>query len=196
MTETTRSSSVPTAFATIPNALTTTRLLLVPLIALSLMGDAIPRYVPVALFILAAVTDYFDGVIARSTKQISLYGKVFDPIADKLLICGTLLVLAGIGELPDFGLVPALVILWRELLVAGLRDFVAGAQARLPVSSAAKWKTALQMGAVGVLLAAPMLEPYALVVWSGGMTLLWLAAALSLYTGLAYGLAVGRMLRD
>jgi cardiolipin synthase len=196
MTETTQGRAPQLRLTSIPNMLTVARLVLVPVIALALIAqDTAPRWIPLALFLVAAVTDYFDGAIARSTRQTSIFGKVFDPIADKLLICGTLLALAWLGELPGPAIVPALLILWREMLVAGLRDFVAGAQARLPVSPLAKWKTAVQMAAVGALLAAPA-TTFAVALSTAGVVLLWLAAALSLYTGLAYGLAVARLMRE
>lgn len=182
--------------ATVPNVLTIARLIMVPLIAGSLlMGDWVSRWVPIALFLAAAVTDYLDGWIARTTQQNSVFGQVFDPIADKLLICGTLFVLAAVGELTDLLLWPALIILWRELLISGLRDYMAGTGDRVAVSPLAKWKTAVQMAAVGVLLAAPLASGNSVEVWAVGGALLWLAATLTLYTAFGYGLAAVRLLR-
>ncbi len=194
MTTMTRLKSEP--FATVPNVLTLSRFVMVPLIAVFLLlDDVISRWVPFALFLAAAATDYLDGWIARFTQQSSTFGQVFDPIADKLLVCSTLFVLAAKDELGALLILPALLILWRELLVSGLRDYIAGAGDRIAVVPLAKWKTAVQMAALGFLLVAPASGEAAYEVWTVGGVLLWLAAILSLYTALGYGLAARRVLR-
>lgn len=105
------------------------------------------------LFILAGITDYFDGKLARSRHQMSDFGRMFDSIADKLLVGACLMVLAGFARLPYQGLWPAIIILCREILVSGMREYLAERRARLPVTRLAKWKTGFQMTAIGFLLA-------------------------------------------
>ena len=119
------------------------------------------------MFSAAAVTDYFDGKLARTRRQISDFGRMLDPIADKLLVGATLMLLAGQGRLSGSGAYPAIVILLREILVSGLREYLAGLRIGLPVTRLAKWKTGFQMGALGTLLAgdssaraaAPLVPP-------------------------------------
>ena len=166
-----------------PNLLTIARIAVIPVIVLCFYfpGEA-PRYVACVLFTAAAVTDYLDGYLARSWRQQSPFGRWLDPIADKLLVGATILMLVGLDRAP---LLPSLVILLREITVSGLREYMAEVSVGLPVSRLAKWKTAVQMVAIGVLIvgdAGPGLLPVRVV----GELGLWLAAALTLVTGYDY----------
>ena len=138
----------------LPNLLTLSRIAAIPLLvalaALHTPGGTLRRASCLAL---AGLTDYFDGKIARGRRQTSDIGRMLDPIADKLLVGATLIALAGHGRLSAWGLYPAIVILLREILVSGLREYLAGLRIGLPVTGLAKWKTGFQMGALGTLLA-------------------------------------------
>ena len=142
------------------------------------------------VFGLAAITDYFDGKIARSRSQQSDLGRMLDPIADKLLVGAALMMLAGQSRLSDLGLYPAVVIMLREILVSGMREYLATLRIGLPVTRLAKWKTAFQMGALGTLLAgdtaAALLHIGFVPVSFIGETMLWVAAILTIITGWDY----------
>lgn len=175
----------------LPNVLTLCRIAAIPvIIALvawrSPVGDALACIV----FSAAAITDYFDGHFARTRSQSSEIGRMLDPIADKLLVGATLMLLAGQDRLSAWGLYPAIVILLREILVSGLREHLAGLRVGLPVTGLAKWKTGVQMGALGTLLAgdetASLLGLQWLPVSVIGEAMLWAAAALTLWTGWDY----------
>jgi cardiolipin synthase len=175
----------------LPNLLTLSRIaaipLLVVLVALHVPGADLGAC---GLFAAAAVTDYFDGRIARSRRQQSDLGRMLDPIADKLLVAAALMMLVGQGRLSALGLYPAIVIMLREILVSGLREYLAGIRIGLPVTRLAKWKTGFQMGALGTLLAgdttAQFLHIGFLPVTAIGEGMLWVAAALTLVTGWDY----------
>ncbi|EHL98137.1 CDP-diacylglycerol--glycerol-3-phosphate 3-phosphatidyltransferase [Acetobacteraceae bacterium AT-5844] len=175
----------------LPNLLTLSRIAAIPLLVLlatlrTPWGDV----AACAIFCIAAITDYFDGKIARERKLISAFGRMLDPIADKLLVGSALMLLAGLERLSPLGLLPAIVILLREILVSGLREFLAGLSVGLPVTRLAKWKTGVQMVALGTLLAgdtaAGALGLGFLPVSALGEALLWAAAALTLLTGWDY----------
>jgi cardiolipin synthase (CMP-forming) len=175
----------------LPNLLTLSRIVAIPvlvlLVALRLpWGDA----AACAVFSAAAITDYFDGKIARQRKQISGFGRMLDPIADKLLVGAALMLLVGMDRLSAAALYPAIVIMLREILVSGLREFLAELRIGLPVTRLAKWKTGVQMGALGTLLAgdsaARVLGLGFLPVSAIGEMMLWTAAALTLVTGWDY----------
>ena len=175
----------------LPNLLTISRILAIPLlVALVAIQTPAGDLAACALFSLAAITDYFDGKIARDRKITSDFGRMLDPIADKLLVGATLMLLAGYGRLDGLALLPAIVILLREILVSGLREYLAGLRVGLPVTALAKWKTGFQMGALGVLLAgdtgAALIGLGALPVGRLGEVMLWIAAALTLLTGWDY----------
>jgi len=141
-----------------------------------------PRYLACAVFVVAATTDYVDGYLARSWQQQSPLGRWLDPVADKLLVASATLMLVGFERAP---LLPSLIILLREIMVSGLREYMAEVSVGLPVSRLAKWKTAVQMAALGFLLvgdAGPGSLPVAQVGWWG----LWMAAMLTLVTGWDY----------
>ncbi len=175
----------------LPNLLTLSRIAAIPvLVALVALHRPWGDLLACALFAAAGITDWLDGRIARSRRQFSELGRMLDPIADKLLVGASLIVLAGSDRLPLFGLYPAIVILLREILVSGLREHLAGRRVSLPVTRLAKWKTGFQMGALGVLLAgddaASLLRIGWLPVGAIGAVMLWLAALLTLVTGWDY----------
>jgi len=175
----------------LPNVLTLSRIAAIPLIVL-LVAIRAPwaDLAACILFGCAAVTDYFDGKLARSRRQQSDFGRMLDPIADKLLVGATLMMLVGRDRLSDGGLYPAVVIMLREILVSGLREYLALIRETLPVTALAKWKTAFQMGALGVLLAGDsggaLLHLSFLPIRNIGEAMLWVAAALTLVTGWDY----------
>src|SRR6185437_10894797 len=184
-------SSWPGMMTDLPNLLTLSRIAAIPLIvALVAVRHPAADLAACVVFSVAAITDYFDGRIARGRRQTSDLGRMLDPIADKLLVGATLMMLAGMGRLPGFSLYPAVVILLREILVSGLREYLAGIRIGLPVTRLAKWKTGFQMGAVGTLLAgdssAHLLHLSFLPVSLIGEIMLWVAAALTLVTGWDY----------
>ncbi len=178
----------------LPNLLTLSRIAAIPvLVALVAWREAGADVAACAVFALAGITDWLDGRIARQRQLHSDLGRMLDPIADKLLVGATLMVLAGQGRLPHHGLYPAIVILCREILVSGLREHLAGLSVGLPVTRLAKWKTGLQMAALGTLLAgdsgAAVLRLGWLPVGAIGTAMLWAAALLTLVTGWDYLLA-------
>ncbi len=170
----------------LPNLLTLSRILAIPLVVATFYvpGDY-ARWFGCALFSAAGLTDWLDGHMARRWEQQSELGRFLDPIADKLLVAATLLMLTATDRLSSGAVLPALVILCREILVSGLREYLAGLRVGLPVSRLAKWKTAIQMVAIGVLIvgdAGPAFLPVAAI----GESLLWVAALLTLVTGYDY----------
>jgi cardiolipin synthase (CMP-forming) len=174
------------SLTSLPNLLTLSRILAVPIVVATfyVQGDA-ARWFACAMFSAAGVTDWLDGHVARRWAQQSEIGRFLDPIADKLLVAATLLMLTATGRLPFGALLPALVILCREILVSGLREYLAGLRVGLPVSRLAKWKTAIQMVAIGFLIVGDA-GPAVLPVKNIGGTLLWIAASLTLLTGYDY----------
>jgi cardiolipin synthase len=170
----------------LPNLLTLSRIVVIPLLVgtFYLEGD-LWRWVACVLFVAAAITDYFDGYVARRRNIVSSFGRFLDPIADKLLVASVLLLLTAFDRLDKWSVLPALVILLREILVSGLREYLAELKVGLPVSRLAKWKTGIQMTALPTLLvgdAAPSWIPAVPV----GVSLLWVAAALTMITGWDY----------
>jgi cardiolipin synthase len=170
----------------LPNLLTLSRILAIPLVIGAFWLDKPwSQWLAMAIFVAASVTDWFDGYFARRYQMISRLGRFLDPIADKLLVAGALVMLVHKGPIVGLHVIPALIILFREILVSGLREFLAELRVSMPVSGLAKWKTAIQMTAVGVLLineAGPAWLP----VTEIGLVLLWLAAALTVITGYDY----------
>ncbi len=175
----------------LPNLLTLSRIAAIPLlVAVVAVRTPATDLLACVVFSAAAITDYFDGKIARGRRQMSDIGRMMDPIADKLLVGAALMLLAGQDRLSVWGLYPAIVILLREILVSGLREYLAGLKVGLPVTALAKWKTGFQMGALGTLLAgdstARLLHLQFLPVSIIGEAMLWVAAALTLWTGWDY----------
>ncbi len=174
----------------IPNMLTIFRIWTIPVVvATFFFGESrAAAWIGVFLFILASITDYLDGYLARHLNQLSRFGRVLDPIADKLLICSILLMLAFTNRLGDYGVIPAIIILCREILVSGLREFLAEIKVGCPVTRLAKWKTACQMCALPMIMVS---EPFASgelndVFFYVGHTALWGAATLTVITGYDY----------
>jgi cardiolipin synthase (CMP-forming) len=175
----------------LPNVLTLSRIAAIPvLVALVAVRRPAADLAACVVFSAAAITDYLDGHFARSRRQQSAFGRMLDPIADKLLVGAALMMLAGEGRFGGWTLYPAVVILLREILVSGLREYLAGIRVGLPVTRLAKWKTGFQMGALGTLLAG---DPSAILLHLGflpvtliGTAMLWVAAGLTLITGWDY----------
>ena len=184
----------------LPNLLTYGRCVAVPLVAACLFwadileGGLSLRWLALGIYIVAAVTDFFDGYLARMWSQQSAIGRMLDPIADKLLVSTSLLMMASDGTIRGWSLWAAVVILCREILVSGLREFLADLRVSVPVTQLAKWKTATQLVAVGVLLAGPAADAIIPGTTLTGIVLLWIAAILTLYTGWDYFRAGARHL--
>ncbi|MCO6417798.1 CDP-diacylglycerol--glycerol-3-phosphate 3-phosphatidyltransferase [Siccirubricoccus sp. KC 17139] len=176
----------------LPNLLTLSRIAAIPLlVAMVALRQPWADLAACVVFSAAAITDYFDGKIARRRQAVSGFGRMLDPIADKLLVGAALMLLAGFDRLGGgLALYPAILILLREILVSGLREYLAQLRVGLPVTPLAKWKTGFQMGALGTLLAgdsgAAVLGLGVLPVSVIGEAMLWTAAALTLLTGWDY----------
>jgi CDP-diacylglycerol--glycerol-3-phosphate 3-phosphatidyltransferase len=172
----------------LPNLLTYGRLAAVPAVVALLFwpNELGARWTALAVFVIAGITDYLDGYFARAYAQQSALGRMLDPIADKLLVSACLLMLAADQIIEGWSLAAAVVILCREILVSGLREFLAELKVSVPVSRVAKWKTAVQLVAIGFLIAGPAGELVLPGTTEVGLGLLWVAAALTLYTGWDY----------
>lgn len=182
----------PAIVLSLPNLLSLSRIVAVPALVAFLWW---PRWeagfgIAFALYCLMAITDYFDGYLARAQGTVSRLGVFLDPIADKIMVAAVILMLVGtrhddIAVINGLHIIPALVILLREIAVSGLREFLAGLQVSLPVSKLAKWKTTLQLVAFGALILAGALPAWE---WIRiiGLVCLWGAAALTVVTGWDY----------
>jgi cardiolipin synthase len=174
----------------VPNLLTYLRIALIPgLVGSFYLNRPLANWLALAFFAVAGITDFLDGYLARAMAQQSPLGRMLDPIADKLLVSAALLMLVGKGTIAGPTLLAAVVILCREITVSGLREFLAEADVGVPVTTLAKWKTMLQMVAIGFLLAGPAGEAILPGTVRIGEAGLWLAAVLTLYTGYDYLLA-------
>ncbi len=186
-------SSAKQAF-NLPNILTYARILAVPLVVLCffmegrLQSSDLARWTALGIFIAASVTDFLDGYLARIWKQTSNIGRMLDPIADKLLVATCLLLLAADTDktIAGWSLWAAIIILCREILVSGLREYLASLKVSVPVTQLAKWKTAIQMVAIGFLLAGPAGDKVLPYTTEIGILLLWISAVVTLYTGYDY----------
>jgi cardiolipin synthase len=185
----------------LPNALTIMRILLVPVFAIAfVLPGEVSRIVAFLIFVVASISDWLDGFAARKLKAGSEFGRMLDPIADKVLVAVALMMLVAEGTFTQvkpngmlslLKLVPAIIILSREILVSGLREYLAGTRVSVPVTNIAKFKTAVQMVAIGAMILTPLAHEL-----TPGMTgatyeviayvLLWIAAALTVYTGVVY----------
>jgi len=175
----------------IPNILTFGRIVIVPIFVFSFFlpgfyGDLIPFI----LFIIASFTDFLDGLLARLFKEESKLGELLDPIADKILVCSALILLVADGTIKNFEVIAAVIILTREILISGLREFLAKGQIKMPVSSLAKVKTFIQMFSISILLTGEtgnqLINFQDYNAQTIGIILLWLSAFLTIYTGYDY----------
>lgn len=172
----------------LPNVLTYGRIVAVPALVACLFflkGD-VARWSAFTLFVLAGVTDWLDGYLARAWEQQSTLGRMLDPIADKLLVGAVLMMLVHDNTITGWSIWAAIIILVREILVSGLREFLAELNVKVHVTQLAKWKTTMQMIALGVLLAGPAAEKIVPGITTGGLVILWIAALLTLWTGYDY----------
>ena len=166
-----------------PNILTLSRIVAIPLIVAAFYLPPIAAcWTTFALFCYASVTDYFDGILARRWGQTTDFGRFLDPVADKLLVGAVLTMMIANGTISGAAVIASLLILLRELLISGLREFLAGKQIQVPVSRLAKWKTGLQLVAIALLLLTGVAPQVA----ATGVVLLWAAAFLAMYTGYEY----------
>ncbi|MDK4703109.1 CDP-diacylglycerol--glycerol-3-phosphate 3-phosphatidyltransferase [Rhizobium sp. CNPSo 4062] len=176
----------------IPNLLTYGRIICVPLIVLcffvegKLEGSDFARWVALWIFVVASITDFLDGYLARIWNQTSNIGRMLDPIADKLLVSAILLLVAADGTIAGWSLWAAIIILCREILVSGLREYLAALKVSVPVTRIAKWKTTAQLVAIAFLLAGPAGDKVLPYTTEMGIVLLWVAALLTIYTGYDY----------
>jgi len=170
----------------LPNILTMGRIAAIPLMLLTFYWDTpTMRWIAWALFSLAAITDFFDGYLARRLNVVSAIGRFLDPIADKLLVAALLMFLVAFDRMSTFSYLGAIIILCREILVSGLREYLAQLQVGMPVTPLAKWKTAVQMVALPVLIVGDLgLPGYGITII--GEVLLWVAAVLTMMTGYTY----------
>jgi cardiolipin synthase len=186
------SRRLPARPLALPNILTYGRIAAVPVVVgllywQSIMGGGLwLRWVALAVFIAAAVTDILDGYLARAWEQQSSLGRMLDPIADKLLVASCLLMLAAEESIRGWTLFAAVVILCREILVSGLREYLAELRVSVPVTRLAKWKTSAQLVAIGFLIAGEAADRIVPGITQFGILLLWLSALLTLYTGYDY----------
>ena len=175
----------------IPNILTIGRIIIVPIFVLTFFipgffGDLIPFF----LFVLASFTDYLDGLLARLFKEESKLGELLDPIADKILVAAALILLVMNGTVKNYEVIAAIIILTREILISGLREFLAKVSIDMPVTGLTKLKTFLQMLSISILLTGESgnkiinFQDYN--AQTIGIILLWLSAFLTLYTGYDY----------
>ena len=169
------------------NILTMSRIAAIPLIVgFLLLNGAFWHWMALALFVLACVTDWFDGYVARRLHQVSPLGRFLDPIADKLVVAAVLMVLVATRHIEGWAILAALIILCREILVSGLREFLAELRVGVPVSILAKWKTTVQMIALGFLIVANATYDLPIDAMLVGEIMLWIAAGLTLVTGYDY----------
>ncbi len=175
----------------IPNILTIGRIIIVPIFVLSffvpgIVGDLVPFF----LFILASFTDFLDGLLARLYKEESKLGELLDPIADKILVAAALVLLVMNGIIKNYEVIAAIIILTREILISGLREFLAKSAVSMPVSNLAKFKTFIQMFSIAILLTGEtgnkLINFQDYNAQTIGIIFLWLSAFLTLYTAYDY----------
>ncbi|MBN9470099.1 MAG: CDP-diacylglycerol--glycerol-3-phosphate 3-phosphatidyltransferase [Bosea sp.] len=172
----------------LPNLLTYGRIAAIPALVALLFWprDDWARWAALAIYVAAAITDYLDGWLARAWSQQSAIGRMLDPIADKLLVCALLLMLVHTETIKGWSIWAAIVILCREILVSGLREFLADLKVSVPVSKVAKWKTTAQLFALGFLVVGPAGDQVLPHNTQIGIVMLWIAAVLTIYTGWDY----------
>lgn len=172
----------------IPNVLTVSRILAIPVVlAFIAWGGPLGNWLAFSAYTYACITDFFDGYLARAWHQQSAFGRFLDPIADKLLVAGVLFMLVGVESVSSVHIFPAAIILCREILVSGLREFLAEARVGMPVSLLAKWKTTIQMLALGFLIVGNVGPDFGFATtWEIGIYGLWVAALITIITGYDY----------
>ncbi|MGQ0456503.1 MAG: CDP-diacylglycerol--glycerol-3-phosphate 3-phosphatidyltransferase [Hyphomicrobium sp.] len=172
----------------LPNILTYGRIAAIPVLAAVLFFDDshLSRWIAFAIFVAACLTDWLDGYLARIWQQQSNLGRMLDPIADKLLVGATLLLLVHTQAIAGWSIWAAIIILSREILVSGLREFLAELNVKVHVTQLAKWKTAFQFIALAMLLVGPAADEFVPGVSEAGLVILWIAALLTLVTGYDY----------
>src|SRR6201990_476778 len=176
----------------LPNILTYARIAAIPVVVGCVFAESILdgplwlRWVALAVFIAAGVTDVLDGYVARMWDQQSAFGRMLDPIADKLLVASCLLMLAADNSIHGWTLWAAIVILCREILFSGLREYLAALRVSVPVTKLAKWKTTIQLIAIGFLIAGEAGEQILPSTTLIGIVLLWVSAIFTIYTGWDY----------
>ena len=174
----------------VPNLLTYGRIAAVPAVVACFTLPGLPtdgsRWLALVLFVAAAITDFLDGYLARAWQQQSSLGRMLDPIADKLLVSACLFVLVADGTINRPDVIAAVIILSREILVSGLREYLAELRVGVPVTWLAKWKTAAQLVSVGFLILGPAGDQVFFLTTACGRVLLWISAILTLYTGYDY----------
>ena len=167
----------------VPNMITIARIAaIIPIVWLVMTGDVGLRLIALIIYILAAASDWLDGYLARAWNQYSPLGRMLDPIADKLLVGIMIAALAWDGSLSGWDMIPVVAILFREFFISGLREFLGAAKVVLPVSQLAKWKTTIQLVALAIVLLERIVPGFGLV----SDVALWLAGALTLWTGWQY----------
>ena len=170
----------------ISNILTLSRIIVIPVIVACIyLKSPLYGWIAFTLFTLASITDYFDGYLARIRNEVSNLGTFLDPIADKLLVASVILILTSKEVIADWETIPALIILLREIAVSGLREYLAGIKISVPVSKIAKFKTLLQLIALGFLILSES-GIYFIPILLIGKIALWIAGILTLYTGYDY----------
>lgn len=182
----------------IPNILTVARIIIIPIMILSFfVPGKMANILAAGLFLSASITDYLDGYLARAMKATSNFGKCLDPIADKLLVAVALIMLIHFSERNLYITIPTIIIICREILVSGLREYLASFNVSMPVTKLAKWKTGVQMTAITFLLLGERNSEYSLLelvnytnidslITHLGMILLMIAAAMTMITGYVY----------
>lgn len=171
----------------IPNLLTLSRIFAIPLlVAAFFMAQPLGSWIAFVLFTLAGITDYFDGMLARKLNVVSPIGRFLDPIADKLMVGAVIVMLVAVQWVSGIHVVAAVIILLRELLVSGLREYLAELSVSVPVTRLAKWKTTVQMVALGALAWTMGGAEIGLPAQEVGLVCLWIAALLTIITGYDY----------
>ncbi len=172
---------------TVPNVLTLSRIFSIPvLVVLFYIDTPWAAWTALGLYALAAFTDYLDGYLARRWDQISAFGRFLDPVSDKIFVATILVLLVGFDRLPGLWMIPAIIIMIREFTISGLREFLGAAHVSVPVTRLAKWKTALQMVALGFLVIGPYAQNLFPPTMTAGQWGLGIAAVLTVVTGWEY----------
>lgn len=173
-------------FLNTANLLTLFRIFLIPVLVVAFFVNTTTwRFIAASVFIFGCLTDYLDGYIARAYDQVSKFGQFLDPVADKLLVTSTLLLLAGFDRISHISLIPATIILAREILISGLREHLVTAKISVRVTRLAKWKTAIQMSSICLLLVGETSKDFKTLSALGEITL-WVSALLAVVTAYQY----------